>query len=353
MATDTDTRAVADARLPGREEKRHGRPTLKTISEITGLGVTTVSRALKDGPELSAETRALVRSVADDIGYRPNRAGVRLRTGRTYVVGLILDQDVTIAEFERRIILGVSSVLFDTDYHLVVMPLRPGSDVTEPVRHFVETGAADGLIFTHTQPDDPRVRYLLDRRFPFVTHGRTDTGLMHAFYDFDNERFLIEAVERLAAKGRRRLVLVPPHGSLTCGRHMLDGFRKATTATGIEGIVLDGVDLDSDPLEFRATGRRLASGPNPPDGYICANETRSIALMAGLREAGFAVGVDGDVIAKDTSDLLDHITPAIDSFYEDLTFAGEELARLLLLQIAGRPVSELQTIAAPQLHRRT
>jgi LacI family transcriptional regulator len=353
VATDQDARAATGRNRAGEDRNRHERPTLKTISEITGLGVTTVSRALKGGSELSAETRARVQSVADDIGYRPNRAGVRLRTGRTYVIGLILDQSVTIAEFERRIILGVSSVLFDTDYHLVVMPLRQGADVLEPVRYFAETGAADGLIFTHTQPQDARVRYLSERRFPFVSHGRTDMGLPHAFYDFDNERFMVEAVERLAAKGRRRLALIPPPDSLTCAHHMFDGFRASVEAAGIGGIVVEGVDLDGDPLEFRAAGRRLASGPNPPDGYICANETRSIALMAGLREAGFVVGMDGDVIAKDTSDLLDHITPAIDSYYEDLTFAGAELARLLLRRIAGTPVSELQTIAAPQLHRRT
>lgn len=353
MATDQDMDLTAEMDRAGGERRRHGRPTLKTISEITGLGVTTVSRALKNGPELSAETRARVQSVADHLGYRPNRAGVRLRTGRTYVIGLILDQSVTIAEFERRIILGVSSVLFGTDYHLVVMPLRRDADVMEPVRYFVETGAADGLIFTHTQPQDPRVRYLLERRFPFVTHGRTDLGLMHPFYDFDNERFLVEAVERLAAKGRRRLALVPPQSNLTCASHMLDGFRKATAAAKIEGIVAEGIDLDSDPVEFRAAGRRLASGPNPPDGYICANETRSIALTAGLMEAGLDIGRDADVIAKETSDLLDHVTPAIDSFYEDLTFAGEELARLLLRRIAGTPVSELQTIAAPQMRQRT
>ncbi|WP_246248941.1 LacI family transcriptional regulator [Chelativorans alearense] len=350
MASDQDT---VDKRRMGENKMRQGRPTLKTISEITGLGVTTVSRALKNGPELSAETRARVRSVADDIGYRPNRAGVRLRTGRTYVIGLILDQDVTIAEFERRIILGASSVLFETDYHLVVTPLRRGANVMEPVRYVVETGAADGLIFTHTQPRDERVRYLLARQFPFVTHGRTDMGLAHAFYDFDNERFMVEAVERLRAKGRRRLALIPPSDSLTCAYHMFDGFLEATRESGLEGIVVEGIDLDSDPLKFRVVGRQLASGPNPPDGYICANETRSIALMAGLREAGFDVGIDGDVIAKETSELLNHITPAIDSFYEDLTFAGEELARLLLRRIAGTPVSELQTIAAPQLHQRT
>lgn len=340
------------ARLPGERTKRPGRPTLKTISELTGLGVTTVSRALKDGPELSAKTRARVQSIAADLGYRPNRAGVRLRTGRTYVIGLVLDQSVALAEFERRIILGVSSVLVDTNYHVVVIPVLQGEDVIEPVRYFVETAAADGLIFTHTRPHDERVRYLIDRQFPFVTHGRTELGLPHAYCDFDNERFMVDAVERLVARGRSRLALIAPPDAHTCAHHMFGGFEKAVAAAGAKGIIVEGVDLDSDPLELRAAARRLAAGPDAPDGYICANETRCIALVAGLQDAGQTVGGDVDVIAKDTSDILDHITPPIDSFYEDLVFAGEELARLLLMRIEGAPVSELQTIAAPIFHPR-
>ena len=64
---------------PAKVQGRLGRnrqPTLKTISEITGLAVTTVSRALKNGPELSIETRARVNEVARELGYRPDRAGV-------------------------------------------------------------------------------------------------------------------------------------------------------------------------------------------------------------------------------------------------------------------------------------
>jgi len=353
VATDADADDLTDPGVLGPAATRHSRPTLKTISEITGLGVTTVSRALKDGPELSAETRARVQSVAADLGYRPNRAGVRLRTGRTYVIGLILDQSVTIAEFERRIILGISSVLADTNYHLVVMPLLHGADVIEPVRYFVETAAADGLIFTHTQPQDERVRYLVDRQFPFVCHGRTELGVEHAFYDFDNERFIVQAVERLMARGRRRLALVPPPDSLTCAHHMFAGFSNATSDPRIAPSVMTGVHLDSDPVEIREAGRALALGPDAPDGIICANETRAVALVAGLQDAGLVVGRDIDVIAKDTSDLLDHVTPAIDSFYEDMIFAGKEVARLLLRQIAGAPVIELQTIAAPRFHART
>ncbi|EJZ17429.1 LacI family DNA-binding transcriptional regulator, partial [Rhizobium sp. Pop5] len=61
------------------------RPTLKTIAFMTGLGVTTVSRALKDAPDIGAETKERVRMVARQLGYQPNRAGVRLRTGKTNV----------------------------------------------------------------------------------------------------------------------------------------------------------------------------------------------------------------------------------------------------------------------------
>jgi LacI family transcriptional regulator len=67
------------------------RPTLKTIAFMTGLGLSTVSQALKDGPDISRATKERVQLVAKQIGYRPNRAGVRLRTGKTNVIALVLN----------------------------------------------------------------------------------------------------------------------------------------------------------------------------------------------------------------------------------------------------------------------
>ena len=84
------------------------RPTLKTIAFMTGLGVTTVSRALKDAPEIGEETRRRVQLVARQVGYRPNRAGVRLRTGKTNVISLVLDTDEQIMGFVSDIIYGIS-----------------------------------------------------------------------------------------------------------------------------------------------------------------------------------------------------------------------------------------------------
>lgn len=352
MSGDMDERS--QLANPGTDlPKRPSKPTLRTISELTGLAVTTVSRALKDGPELSRTTRARVQAIATEIGYRPDRAGVRLRTGRTLVIGLILDQAVSVAEFERRIILGVSRVLYNTSYHLVVMPQRHDEDPMAPVRYFAETGAADGLIFTHTRPKDPRVDYLLERNFPFVTHGRTDSKIPHPFYDFDNRRFTYEAVKRLAARGRKRLALIGPRDYLTCHRHTIEGFLAGAADTGVDAFVAPEIHDNGTPANFRKAALRLAASRNPPDGIICANEVGCIALIAGLREGGLAIGEKVDVVAKATSDLLDHVNPSIDSFYEDLTFAGEELARLLFRRIDGFPAAGLQTLSEPLLQRRT
>ena len=78
-----DDKTSTETRGPAAAAERN-RPTLKTIAFMTGLGVTTVSRALKDAPDIGIETRKRVKLVADQVGYRPNRAGVRLRKAHVH-----------------------------------------------------------------------------------------------------------------------------------------------------------------------------------------------------------------------------------------------------------------------------
>ncbi|MEZ5767451.1 MAG: LacI family DNA-binding transcriptional regulator [Paracoccaceae bacterium] len=174
------------------------KPTLKTISELSGLAVATVSRALNDAPDIGADTKKLVRRIAADIGYVPNRAGVRLRTGRTNVITLVLSTEPDTMDHTARLITSIAEELRDTRFHLTITPFFPDQDPMQPVRYVVETGSADAVILNQTQPDDPRVRYLAERGFPFATHGRTDMGLEHNWFDFDNTAYGRIAVETLA-----------------------------------------------------------------------------------------------------------------------------------------------------------
>jgi LacI family transcriptional regulator len=98
-----------------------------------------------------------VQLVAKQIGYRPNRAGVRLRTGKTNVIALVLNTKEEGMGLVSEMVYGISDALSGTSYHLVVTPYSL-SDPMEPIRYIVETGSADGIILSRTQPDDLRVR---------------------------------------------------------------------------------------------------------------------------------------------------------------------------------------------------
>ena len=162
------------------------RPTLKTLAEITGLGISTVSQALRDSPAIAEETRRRVQLAAQQAGYRPNRAGVRLRTGRSNVITVILNAQDAGSGFFADFVYGVSSGLAGTAYHLVITPYDY-HDQMAPVRYVVETASADGVIISRIMPNDPRVRYMAENGMPFATHGRTEMGICHPYHDYDNE----------------------------------------------------------------------------------------------------------------------------------------------------------------------
>ncbi|MEW9834715.1 LacI family transcriptional regulator [Mesorhizobium marinum] len=324
-----------------------GRPTLKTIAFMTGLGVTTVSRALKDAPEIGEETRRRVQLVARQVGYRPNRAGVRLRTGKTNVISLVLNTEEQIGGFVSDMIYGISEHLAQTPYHLIVTPYSRTNDPLEPVRYVVETGSADGIIISRTEPDDKRVRYMLERGFPFATHGRTEIAAPHAFFDFDNYAFARDAVRKLASLGRRRLALLAPPSALSYHDHMRNGFLDTMAELGFAEVPFNGVNVDHSIEQIRARTLEIMQRPNRPDGIVSGAGGATFALVAGLEDAGLKVGSDVDIVSKQSARLLHLFRPQLHVVNEDVRHAGRELARSLIALIGGAPADTLQGLSQP------
>jgi len=321
------------------------RPTLKTIAFMTGLGITTVSRALKDAPDIGAETKERVRLVAKQVGYQPNRAGVRLRTGKTNVISLVLSLEEEVMGLTSPIVVGISEILASTGYHLVITPYRFSKDALAPVRYVLDTGAADGVIISRTEPNDPRVALMMERNFPFATHGRTDMGLTHPYHDFDNEGFAYEAVRRLAELGRKRIVILQPPQHLTFHRHMRKGFDRAVRDFGIEAVPFNSVDIDNSLVDIRAAFEALMSAPDAPDGIVSGSGAGSIAVIAGLEAVGKRLKRDVDMVSKVPSDFLSWLRPEVITMNEDIRHAGRELAKAVIARIAGTPAEELQSLS--------
>jgi LacI family transcriptional regulator len=322
-------------------------PTLKTLAALTGYSVTAVSRALKDAPDISSEAKERVRLAARQIGYRPNRAGLRLRTGKTQVISLILNTDEEIMGLTSMMINGISDRLRGSNYHLVVTPYTGADDPMDPVRYVVETHSADGVILSRTEPNDRRVAFLAGNNLPFATHGRTDMGIDHAWHDYDNERFAYDAVVALARAGARRIGLVGPPLQLNYAGHMRKGFARAIEACSLESHLIEGVTIEDDLATMQVALTDVFQSQRRPDGIISGAGSSAIAIVAAIEAAGLVVGSDVHIAAKQSTRVLEWFRPSIHGFNEDFRAAGRDLADFVLRAIAGEDPRSLQRLAYP------
>ena len=325
------------------------RPTLRTIAEMTGLAITTISRALNNAPELAQETRERVQRIAAEIGYLPDRAALRLKTGRTNVISLILDPHDEILGFGQSMVGGLAAALRNTTYHLVITPNFPNVAPIEPIRHIVRNRMADGVIFSRTEPEDERVKFLLEHDFPFISHGRTELPTPHPYVDYDNERFAYEAVRRLAGKGRRKIGIIMPPPAFTFGRHLHAGFARGIAETGLAWEADPRLTLDDSAEDIREGIIRRLGEAAPPDGFVCSGDAAALSVMAGITDSGLLIGRDIDIVAKQTSEIFSQVRPRVDAIYEDTALAGLQMGQLLLRRIAGAPADTLQVLHIPEV----
>ncbi len=315
------------------------RATLKTIAQHTGLSITTVSRALKDGPEVKPNTIAVVKEAAEALGYRPNASGLSLRTGKSFVVAVILPVprpgEVLGDIGSLPLMEGLTSTLKDSPYHLTIIPKRAEETELEAVSYVVENEIADGVIITTTRPQDERVKYLLEKQFPFVTFGRTELSSAHPYYDVDNYDFAYEAAKRLIGLGHQRLLMVTPPIDFMYSWHRVCGFRRALMENGLDFDQSRDILLETSALDYKDFAFQFASSPKGPTGFICTSELSALGILTGVQSAGKTIGREVDVVTLETSSLPAFFNPPLTGYFQDLHVAGRRLAEIMLKVLEG------------------
>ena len=336
-------------RDPRRGPSQRPRATLRTIAQETGLAVTTVSRALANDPRIAAQTRKLVAEAATAQGYVPDRAAQRLRTGRTKVVQLLLSLDHEFLGFTHDLLGGLSEALQGTGYSVTLFPDILHSDRLTAVRQIVENRLGDGIVLNRTEPFDPRVRYLIEQGFPFVSHGRTEFTTPHPWVDYDNEAFARAAVARLAQKGRSRLLMILPEPRYTFAQHLRYGLIAACRERGLSWETPEDITLSTPAPQIADSLKRRFAAPDAPDGVICVGEVAAIASLSAMADLGLHPGGRMDVVVKRASAIFDLLRPSVESVFEDLWAAGRAMGETLLRSMQGEPAAGLHVLQSPQI----
>lgn len=319
---------------------------LKQIAAELSLSVTTVSRALKDGPEVQPSTIARVKEVAKRVGYVPNHHGRALKTGRTLMLTAVLPMETRdyLSDLAKLpLIEGMTLAARQAGYSLSIYSTTPDDDPVESVQRLLDARSADGLIITRMVSGDPRVKLLLDQRIPFVAFGRTDLDIAYPYVDIDNEQIAYDATQRLMDKGCRRIALQLLVAKDQASAMRLAGYGRAMAEAGIpidQSLIGHGTfTMESSVAWFD----RLLASSDPPTGLACANELGLLGALHALGRRGLEPGRDVHIVTRDNTRLARFLPAKIGVHSVDMADVGHKLIEVLESRIAN-PLGPVMTV---------
>ena len=306
---------------------------IKRLARHLDMSISTVSRALNGAPDASEATQKRVRAAAEELGYVPNQSGRSLRRGITGAIGFVMQTGPEVIgqgdTFFISVLEGVQTVLARHHLDLVALLCPTNEDPDKYLRRMVSRAFVDGVIISNTRRVDPRIDFLASRRVPFVTFGRSLTDAGQPWLDIDFEAMAKTSMDRLVAKGHRRIAITMPHADLNFTYVFLAHARAALAAHGIE---LDPtLVLRSFPDEgggYDLAGRLVALDDRPT-AVVVLNEPLLPGLYRGLTEHNYLPGRDIAVISRDGPQSK-FLSPTLTRFSQSLGDLGTALGEALL-----------------------
>lgn len=323
------------------------RATIKSIARETGYSVGTVSNALRGAASVKRETRDEIQKTAAELGYRVNLDGLKLRTNKSYRIAVLVGvaaeapEEWEGVEF-TRILAGISLALQGSRYQLSVFSVADINGAMTTLHSIVQDGLADGVIFSGTCHDDPRISYLLDQDFPFVTYGMSDSARLHAYVDFDSQSAALDATARLLLLGHRRIALVNPPADLIYATQRQQGYCDALAAANVPfdpSLIFNGpTTAQSGHLAFET----MITLPDRPSAIICANEAMTLGTLSSAAKNGIQVGRDIVVISTDDLQISQYFVPPPSTYYVPIAETSRLLGEFMLKSLDGADPSEIQ-----------
>ena len=325
---------------------------LKQLASELGVSITTVSRALAGYGDVSAETRARVTSAARERGYVPSRAGRMLVSGRTDFIGMVLPvrSGHLIDAFLGEFVVGLSEGLAVHGRDLFMATATGTQTELEVLRHIVDGDRADAIVLNRLEFDDQRVRFLIERGFPFVAHGRllTETPSF-AWFDTDGESAFAEATRLLISFGHRRFGLITIAEPFTFAHSRRRGLEGALRQAGL---ALPGEAVIQVPMSDRgaamAAAEQLLSQDRAPTAIFGITDAQALAVLEVCARRSIPVPGRLSVIGFDDLPVSAYANPPLTTFDQHARESAAIVAGMITDQLGNRPEAVRPRLIAPE-----
>ena len=311
------------------------RISLKDLARELGVSIATVSRALRNSPEIGTEMQQRVKELARQLNYRPNPFAQSLRKEAPRIIGVVLPNLVT--HYYASVLDGIEEEAAEEGYSVI------SANSHEDVE--AETRAIDNFIGMHvegivaclaqTTTDYAHFEELSEMGIPLVFFGRTCLAEKFSSVKANGDEAAQLATEHLISTGCRRIAFVggPNHLDMVRRRKhgYLEALREARIPIDRNLVACGSIDYK---LAMERTKEMLLQ-PERPDAILAFNDIITFAALTAIRTVGLRVPEDVSLIGFTDDAHVQYVTPRLTAIEDQSKLMGRTACRLLLDNISG------------------
>lgn len=315
------------------EHQKH--TSLKDIAGILGVSIPTVSRALKDSPEISRELCAKAKQLAKELNYRPNPFAISLRQNAPRIIGVIVPDIVT--HFFSAILSGIEDMAIANGYFVIITTSHESYEHEKRNIENLINMRVEGIIACLSQETTHYNHFiaLSDINMPVVLFDRICLPELFPTVVADGALSAQKATQHLLDNGSKRVAFIGGANHLDIVKRRKHGYLEALRENKIpiekELVVCRKIDYD----EGKIATETLLSLPEPPDAILAMNDTLAFAAMEVIKNHGYRIPQDIALIGYTDERHANYVEPKLSAISHQTYLMGETACRLLIQQIKG------------------
>ncbi|MDN3676099.1 LacI family DNA-binding transcriptional regulator [Flavobacterium paronense] len=311
--------------------------TLKQIAETLGISITTVSKALKNYPDVSPKTRKAVLDLAKSLSYTPNSFAVNLRTKESRTIGLIIPE--VVHHFFSNVINGIIDEAEKNGYLVIILQSNESLELEKKQVELLINKRVDGIIMSlsNESNDDEHIKEIIKKELPFVMFDKISKLIPCSKVIIDDRKAAFNAVEHLIQKGCKKIAHIrgPVNPQNAIDRFL--GYKKALEKNNItfdQKLVYTCKNVTFD--EGKQFAKQIIDEHPDVDGVFVITDLVAVGVLAYFNEVNIKVPEQVKVIGFSNWFMSQVITPKLSTVDQPSFEMGVQSFGLLLEEINAK-----------------
>ncbi|MEM8565186.1 MAG: substrate-binding domain-containing protein [Bacteroidota bacterium] len=309
--------------------------TIKDIARELGISPSTVSRALKDHPDISPETKRVVSELAEKLNYQPNSIALSLRHSKSNTIGVVIPQ--VVHWFFSTVISGVEDIAYGAGYSVIVSQSNESYEREVKDVKALFNNRVDGILISMSKDttDYGHFESLYSRGIPMVFYDRVCETINCSKVVVDDYGAAYKATKHLIEQGYKTIAHLAGAKNLQISKERLSGYKAALEEHGLPYIDSHVVyeNLADDERPAKALTTKLLNSGQRPDAIFASNDISALGAMMAAKEHGLKIPEEFGIVGFSNWRFTELTEPTLSTVDQRGFEIGQEAARLLIKEI--------------------